>query len=321
MNSKVSVIVPVYNGGLYIADTIEALIRQSYSDIEIIVVNDGSTDNTAEVLDEIEKNNSIVRVINQENKGVSEARNMGIAAATGGFIMFMDSDDEVYRDWIKSSVDAIVSSGAEIATCGYDVKNRETGELDSKSRFSSCILEKEEFIDRVFRHRDVLPAVWNKIFYTDIIRDNKIRFDKKYAIGEDLLFLIEYSLHISKASVFSDRLYCYYINSGGAMQAHNSEKSFKEKWLTEWSSIIKAEKILSEKEIISPAVLVKKARIADKLISIIERYNYTTSLKNEMLTFLRKNMFKAVTKKEFPLKKKASIVLNCISPKLKKIIN
>lgn len=316
-NSKVSVIVPVYNGGAYIAKSIKSLLMQSYDNTEIIIVNDGSTDNTREMLEKISSEYSSVTVINQENKGVSEARNSGIAESSGEFIMFMDSDDEVSRDWVQKAVSHITSGNYEIAVSGYDVKYRDTDVLDSTSRFSDFTAGRDKIIDRVFRHRDILPAIWNKIYISDIIKSHNIKFDSRYAIGEDLLFLVNYMIYVKKTVVYADRTYCYFLNSEGAMQSHNSGSKFKKSWLTEWLSVNHAEKLLLENGIKPKSIKIKKVRIADKLISTIQKYDYETPLKKEMLSFERKNAMSVIMEKEFSMKKKASIILNCISPKLK----
>lgn len=316
-NSKVSVIVPVYNGGAYIEESVKSLLKQSYENTEIIIINDGSNDNTMEILEKIRLEHPSVVVINQENKGVSEARNSGIAASCGEFIMFMDSDDNVSRDWIKKAVEHITSGSYEIAISGYDVKYRDTGLLDSSSHFSDYTTERDEIIDRVFIHRDILPAVWNKIYIADIIKSHSLKFDSRYAIGEDLLFLVSYMIHVTKANVYADRTYCYFLNSEGAMQSHNCNNKFKTTWLTEWISINHAEEMLLKNGIKPKSLRTKKVRIADKLISIIQRYGYETPLKKEMLRYQRANALLVIMKKEFGLKKKVSIVLNCISPKLK----
>lgn len=319
-NAKVSVIVPVYNGSAYIEEAVNSLLMQSYENTEIIVVNDGSYDNTREILEKISFEYPSVVVINQENMGVSEARNNGISMSCGEFIMFMDSDDKVDIDWIKKAVGHITSGRFEIAIGGYDVKYRDTGKLDSTSCFGDFIAGRDEIIDKVFRHRDILPAIWNKIYYADIIKQNNIKFDSRYAIGEDLLFLVNYMIHVKKAIAYSDRTYCYFLNSDGAMQSHNSSREFKESWLTEWTSVNHSEEILLKNGIKSKSLKVKKVRIADKLISIIQRYGYETPLKKEMLCFQRANALSVIMRNEFGFKKKVSILLNCISPKLKNML-
>ena len=240
MKHKVSVIIPAYNCGKYIHRTVSSLLAQTYERIEIIIVNDGSTDDMLEKLLELTAKHPSVNVITQSNSGVSCARNTGISKATGNYIMFMDADDEVKENWVASAVQAIEQNQADIAVGGYFVADMDTGLEDSRSRFSDGVFGREAFIERIFCHRDILPAVWNKIFRTDIIKEHHLRFDGKYAVGEDLLFLIQYSIYIKRAYVFNEHTYCYFINAGGAMNAHQSGHEFKESWLTEWYSILSA---------------------------------------------------------------------------------
>lgn len=321
MKHKVSVIIPAYNCGKYIHRTVSSLLAQTYERIEIIIVNDGSTDDMLEKLLELTAKHPSVNVITQSNSGVSCARNTGISKATGNYIMFMDADDEVKENWVASAVQAIEQNQADIAVGGYFVADMDTGLEDSRSRFSDGVFGREAFIERIFCHRDILPAVWNKIFRTDIIKEHHLRFDGKYAVGEDLLFLIQYSIYIKRAYVFNEHTYCYFINAGGAMNAHQSGHEFKESWLTEWYSILSAEKLLADNGIEVKNLPIKKVRIADKLLSIIEQHQYDTTAKKEMLCYLRTHALKTVWAKEFGMKKKLSIILNCMFPAIKKWLN
>ena len=114
----VSIVIPAYNAARTIDDVLRHLLSQPYENIEIIVVNDGSTDDTAEILKEFSRK-SRVRVITQDNAGASAARNTGLAEAKGKFTMFIDSDDSFSDDFIVKMVDAIENNPAEIVVCGH----------------------------------------------------------------------------------------------------------------------------------------------------------------------------------------------------------
>ena len=103
----VSIIIPVYNSERYIAYIIEDLLNQSYENFEIIVINDGSTDNSQEILAEFEKRDERVKVVEVKNAGVSEARNLGISLAKGDYIRFIDADDRINKDSVKNMVDIV----------------------------------------------------------------------------------------------------------------------------------------------------------------------------------------------------------------------
>ena len=116
---KVSIIIPVYNAQQYLRRTAGDLLRQSFCDMEVIFVDDGSTDGSGKMLDHLARNNERVRVIHQENGGTARARNAGIAAASGEYLMFMDDDDRMARDHVREYVTAIERSGADIVIGGY----------------------------------------------------------------------------------------------------------------------------------------------------------------------------------------------------------
>ncbi len=118
---KVSVVVPIYNGEEYLRDCIDSILGQSYTDIEIICVNDGSTDSTKKILDEYPKKDNRIVYLEQENKGVVEARKLGVKNASGDYVMFVDADDYIYKDAIKIAVSKIGNN--DVLTLGIDIEN------------------------------------------------------------------------------------------------------------------------------------------------------------------------------------------------------
>lgn len=115
----VSIIIPVYNAKKYLANTLDSVIKQTYKNLEIILVNDGSTDNSKDICESYAKIDKRIKVINKENGGVSSARNYGLALAKGEYISFIDSDDFLVTDMIETLVNDIQNTNAEIAVCGY----------------------------------------------------------------------------------------------------------------------------------------------------------------------------------------------------------
>ena len=116
---KVSIIIPVYNAKKYLANTLDSVIKQTYKNLEIILVNDGSTDNSKDICESYAKIDKRIKVINKENGGVSSARNYGLALAKGEYISFVDSDDFLFENMIETLVNDIQNTNAEIAVCGY----------------------------------------------------------------------------------------------------------------------------------------------------------------------------------------------------------
>ena len=209
MDKKISIVVPVYNGEEYISKCLDSLINQSYKNIEIIIINDGSNDNTEKICNKYKEIDSRIKVISIENGGVSKARNIGIENATGQFLMFCDSDDYVAKDWCKLLLENYKENN--LILCDYyNVIDNEVKEFDYERPKVNNVINKADFLKlRLYG----INAPWNKIFYLDIIKNNNIRFDENISLGEDLRFNIEYLDVISgNIILLKKRLYYYTLS-------------------------------------------------------------------------------------------------------------
>lgn len=198
----VSVIVPIYNVEKYLNKCIDSILNQTLKNIEIILVNDGSTDKCGEIIDEYAQNDKRVRVIHKENGGQSSARNMGLDIAKGRYIGFIDSDDSIHLDMYENLYNAIVSSNADICVCG-----RESYSEESDSYYKIELIDElidlnqyslGYYVSKKLFYRHTVSGC-NKIYRKDIIDKNNIRFkDVNYVGSEDTLFNYEFLLHTNK---------------------------------------------------------------------------------------------------------------------------
>lgn len=199
-NTKVSIIVPVYNCEDKIAVCLNSIINQSYENIEIICINDGSSDNSLSIINKICQNDSRVKGINSEHRGVSFARNLGIKNASGKYLMFCDADDTVDTNWISK----LVLGDANYSLCSYFSRPKIKNSWVKK--YSDCI---EEILENyLFTCR----SVCTKCFDAEIVKKNKIKFDEKLECYEDALFILNYLINLSENSnikYVSERLYFY----------------------------------------------------------------------------------------------------------------
>ena len=191
-NYLVSVIVPVYNAERYLKICVESIIKQTYKNIEIILINDGSMDGSLQLCKDFNEKDSRIRVIDKENSGVSVARNLGIANAKGKYVCFVDSDDYVESDYIEELLNNVQDK--TMTFCGYYIDSYKKcaviSPIEIKHRENECVKIKDSFTD-VFHH-GFLAAIWNKIYEVERLRENDIRFDESLSLGEDLLFNLEY---------------------------------------------------------------------------------------------------------------------------------
>ena len=179
----ISVIVPIYNVELYLEEAIESVMHQTYTDLEIILVDDGSTDGSGEICDRYQKRDSRIKVIHQENRGVSAARNAGIDICKGEMIAFLDSDDAFCEDMLQKLSDAMLESGADIVECNY-AEYKGVHPMDPQK-----IWKKGKYFSREVGRRGLYPkreaflmlldekiavTVWNKLYTHKVW--NSIRF-------------------------------------------------------------------------------------------------------------------------------------------------
>ena len=187
---EVSVIVPVYNAEQYLEKCIDSILKQSFTDFELILVDDGSTDNSFELCAKYAHKDRRVRAVRIANSGVSRARNTGIAHAGGKYIMFCDSDDYVEPNWISKLY--ALSEGNDCMAIGgytiYDIRNPDGAESYVFPKYTYC--HKRDFFDVCLQI--LFYTVWNKMYSTRLIKENDLKFAEDLSVGEDMLFNLDY---------------------------------------------------------------------------------------------------------------------------------
>lgn len=191
---KISIIVPVYNVEKYVEKCIQSLINQSYKNIEIILVDDGSNDRSNKIIDEYAKVDSRILTIHQKNKGVSAARNAGLKVATVEYVGFVDPDDYVDYQMYETMLKKIELNMSDLAVCGFS-KVTELSDKEEIFEIKDELLSPKKCVEDLFDFRGgyaIKPSVWNKLFRRDKIGD--LKFDENIGISEDLKFVVQYIL-------------------------------------------------------------------------------------------------------------------------------
>lgn len=214
---KVSVIIPVYNVEKYILKCLHSVIKQKdFQSFEVIIVNDGTQDRSIEKIQELIDRHANIRLINQENRGISEARNTGVRLAKGGFISFIDSDDWIEFDMISKLYEEAIRTKSEIAICNmkmiYEINSKIVG-IIQHSQKNRTIINKEEAISYFFQHKIITGHLCNKIFKTDLFIENDISFPRN-KIYEDFPTCFELLWHTNKIVFVDDFLYNYLQRKG-----------------------------------------------------------------------------------------------------------
>lgn len=224
----VSLIIPVFNKAPYLKECITSLLNQSFIDCEFILVNDGSTDESLFILEEFQKLDSRVILINQENKGVSCARNNAISVAKGTYLTFVDADDVLDLDFVKNLYEKAISSGAEIVASSYytlfsDAKLIQPNYFPVNKLFSKEFVQ-EEVIPFVIQDNSFNP-VCTKLFLTSLVKSNAIFFPDAISNGEDGLFVIQ-ALHHAKSLICIDYAGYYYREVSGSAVRNPKVKDY-----------------------------------------------------------------------------------------------
>lgn len=206
----VSVIIPAYNAEKYIAKCIQSVTSQSYKDVEIIVVNDGSADKTAEICENLAKNDDRINVVNQKNSGVSIARNVGLKKSNGEFVAFVDADDTLCENALENLFKAMTAD-IDFVIGSY---NEVRGSSFNAVKYNISYINREEITSDIIDFDSKINTTWAKLYRKDIIFKNNVAFDSSLPYGEDHIFNLNYIKNIRKCAVISDEVYNYTL--GGA---------------------------------------------------------------------------------------------------------
>lgn len=241
MSELISVIVPVYNGELSIKRCLESIIKQTYKNLEIIVIDDGSTDATNNICKEMQAKDSRIKVITQKNQGVSVARNTGLGIVTGKYIMFADSDDYLDEHICEKLINEIKENNAEISICNklFFINGKEVSNvLYKKERFVRTGEEKELFLLDLFTNcydelmnnvKFLSCGVTAKLFSASLILSNDIQFLKNCHFGEDVLFNLNTFEKAEKIAYIDYDGYNFVVNENSSTHKYKDywEESYK----------------------------------------------------------------------------------------------
>lgn len=208
-NPKISVIVPVYNAEKYVKRCIISVIHQSFKSWELILVDDGSNDQSATIIDNYLQKDTRIVFIRKDNGGASSARNLGIEAATGEWLAFVDADDYLNTDYLQSLVYTQLRYNADLI-CGGHVKITTNGKICKKREYPEMYFEKKDFNEMLKKGLLMLQkAPWAKLYQKSIIDKYSIRFIKGAITGEDEIFMYTYFLHCNSVAFSSSTGYNY----------------------------------------------------------------------------------------------------------------
>lgn len=309
--SLISVIIPIYNVEKYLDRCLKSIISQSYKNIEIILIDDGSKDASSKICDDYAKSDNRIRVIHKKNEGVAIARNLGIKKATGKYITFIDADDYVEKDYVKILYE--LCRDHDVSIVGTIDENDEQVVISKSKSMIKIANGKETIKEMLVTNRFFGWTCWNKMYKTEIVKN--VKFREKVKIAEDVEFLYNVIKKAKKVNIdTSYKLYHYVLDRKGSA----TEAKFNDDRKTEMQ-IYKSMKDDMEK-IMPQDIELIKAWYLKRILSTIA-LNLKTSNDKKYLRYLV-NELKQIKLKNKYITKKQKILYSIImiNPKLLKVL-
>ncbi|MBQ8522131.1 MAG: glycosyltransferase [Clostridia bacterium] len=225
----ISVIVPVYKVEKYLNRCVESIINQTYKNLEIILVNDGSPDNCPKICEDWASKDLRIKVVCKENGGISSARNFGLRYATGEYIAFIDSDDYVDVTMFEKLMKSAIENKSDVVICGFknvyedggceDVIEKNLPQVTNENILYYYIISNTKKVNKQITTDTISPSVWRMLYSKEVIKD--IYFEEDVRYGEDLLFNVEVFSKSIKISTVMECLYFYFQRKGSAVRLIN----------------------------------------------------------------------------------------------------
>ena len=243
MNGLISIIVPIYNAESFLPECIESILKQTYTDFELLLINDGSHDNSAAICEKYCSCDSRIRYFEKSNEGVSATRNIGLKYASGQYVTFIDSDDIVKSDYLQSLVD---NDNSDLVISGFI--SLHNNQVIREVKFPNSIIDLNQnssILDKVL----IFGTPWAKLFKSEIIRKYNIQFNPKLTLHEDHLFFFDYVKHIHSITTTDKIQYIYINRSNGQSLSRDLKQNSQNKFLAYNLLNSTLKKILSDNKI------------------------------------------------------------------------
>ncbi|WP_195953172.1 glycosyltransferase family 2 protein [Clostridium saudiense] len=314
MNPEISIIIPIYNVEQYLKRCIDSILNQSFKNFELILVDDGSTDNSGKIIDEYESIDKRIRVIHKENGGQGSARNRGLDIAKGNYIGFVDSDDWIHRDMYKCMYKFITKDNTDIVQVNHNIVTEYIS--DEKCNLDDIKSTNIDDIIRKFTNCnsfEILPFIFtvNKLYKRDIWKD--LRFSEgKFA--EDLRIIYKVYFNISKFKIIDFKFYNYYMSCNSSTRGEFNIKKLED--IEAWEEMFK---FINENNISVNKCNLKVIYCRRILAYYFKCYKYK-GIQKELKRKFNDNFRYILRNKKLNYKEKSVYVFFFINPKICKFI-
>ncbi|MBE6751832.1 MAG: glycosyltransferase [Ruminococcaceae bacterium] len=317
--AKISIIIPVYNVEKYIERCVESLLRQTFEDIEIILVNDGSKDNSGHLCDEMSEKDARIKVFHQENQGVSVARNTGISNASADYIVFVDSDDFAAPTMCESLYNIITNTDCDLAVCR--AYNTDSEELicypEEKDLPAPVVLDRDDGVFKMANPLENFCTPWGKIFKKDLVL--KCKFPVGVPMAQDLHFVYSYLAYCKKITFTEEKLYYYFAREDSTVHTPITGNKAQKLLFVHSDTVERLSWVDNEKLYHQINAYFSCNCETTILNSLIMNKHSDPDLVKQLQAMLKQN-YKSIIKSSLPVMKKIQMLLAALSPALYKYV-
>ncbi len=279
-NHLVSIIVPIYNVEKYLEKCINSILNQTYKNIEVILVNDGSKDNSGNICEIYAKNDNRIKVIHKENGGLSDARNYGIKASSGKYLCFVDSDDYISNNFVELLLKNLLITDSDICACNFYYVDEDNKIWKHRELEYKVYNKSEGIFDILTENQNTSIMVWNKLYKADLFKKNHILFDVG-KIHEDTFIMYKLYDKSKKICLIENHLYYYLQRKGSIMSQKFNKRSFD--MLT---ALDETREYFKNKKEYSVLIDCYTCIIYLTLINRMIRFNYDGNEKEKIINYL-----------------------------------
>ena len=312
-NVLISVVVPVYNVEKYLNRCIESILIQTYNNIEILLIDDGSTDGSSQICNKYVKKDKRIKVFHKKNGGLSDARNVGIDMSSGKYIMFIDSDDGVENDIIEYLYNLIIKFNTKMSVCSHNIILNDRKLIKKLEGKKEERLTDKECIKRMLYHKDIDTSAWAKLYNRELFDD--VRYPKGF-LFEDIGTTYKFFLKSKFIACGYLKKYNYFVRKNSIVTGSFSEKKLDLLKMTDKMGT----DVLEIFPDLNKAVLRRRvyARFStlNQMIGVYD-VNY---IRRDLINFIKKNAVKILIDRFVPVRDKIAIILLCMSYKFYELI-
>ncbi len=302
---EISVVIPVYNVENYLEESVKSILNQTFLDFEILLIDDGSTDKSGTICDELATSDSRIRVFHKKNGGVSSARNVGLDNALGTFVAFCDPDDFIHPQMFEILHQCAINNNSEGIVCNFEyfsnINDIKIKNIELEHKYSSLNGKQAYEYICLPENSNMLGCVWNKLYLKSSI--GELRFDTSLSYGEDLCFVLTF-LSTTKSIIVLDDivLYYYFVRQDSAMRTLDSKK-----YLKLYYALLKTYEVAEQNMGLEVNSYFGRVRILVDTFLNVQDEDFV-----KMRTFARRHFFKVIFAKNIGWKEKLIFIKKLI---------